>query len=273
MADDEFRLPGSSYDELIKIIMGYGHFDTDVTPADVGGIAGVHETQVSRNNAFLVAVGVVEGGRRKVISALGRNLALALQHNVLEDVSKYWHHLVAANSFFQKVLAAVRIRRGMDASTLQAHVAYSAGQKKSPAVVAGAAAVVQIMVVAGLLREEDGKYVAMDEGSASTPTPIEEAGVPDQATLTTTTVTRTATPVLPLPSTASAAALAIQLQLRVDCKVDELDAIAVKLRNLIRTLSEPSEPNPTPAEAQRRTTEEPGATSAAEESATRHPGE
>jgi hypothetical protein len=160
LTDEEFRLPLSSYDELVKIIRSYGHIDGEVPLPEIAKLAGLHTTIVSRNNAFLVAMGIVEAGQRKVITPLGKGLARALEHNIIDEVAKHWREVIAGNQFFQRLIAAVRIRRGMDEPTLQAHVAYSAGQKKSPGVMAGSAAIVEIMKVAGVLRDENGKLVA-----------------------------------------------------------------------------------------------------------------
>lgn len=232
MGDEEFRLPGSSYEELVKIIMGYGNVTTDVAPGDVGRVIGMHETQVSRNNAFLVATGIVEGGRRKTITPFGTGLARALEHSQVDEVSKCWHKVVSTRPFFQKILAAVRIRRGMDASTLQAHVAYSAGQKKNAAVIAGAAAVIQIMQVAGVLRVEADKLVVVDEVPSGLEQPRhqtdEAAGRPQEAP------TDLISHVNARPTSGP---VSVQVQLQIHCRIDELDDIAAKLRSLVDVLT------------------------------------
>ncbi len=58
------------------------------------------------------------------------------------------------------MVTAVSIRGGMEDSDLQSHIAYSAGESKSPPVMTGAGAVVQILKLAGLVKEQDGKLVA-----------------------------------------------------------------------------------------------------------------
>ncbi len=50
MAEREFRLPGSSYEELVNIIVAYGTRDEAAGPGDVGKLDAVHQTSVSRNN-------------------------------------------------------------------------------------------------------------------------------------------------------------------------------------------------------------------------------
>ena len=64
MAEREFRLPGSTYEELVNIIVAYGTRDDAANPRDVGKLDSVHQSSVSRNNAFLKQVGVVRGRAR-----------------------------------------------------------------------------------------------------------------------------------------------------------------------------------------------------------------
>ena len=71
-----------------------------------------------------------------------------------------WRAVIESNDFLQKVVAAVRIRKGMDESSLESHVAYTAGQPKTPQVATGAGAVVEILKNAGLLKEEGGNLIA-----------------------------------------------------------------------------------------------------------------
>ncbi len=128
MPEEKFRLPGSSYDELVKIIRAYSHASGPVGPGEVAKVIGMHETVVSRNNGFLVGTQIVEGGNRKQLSALGRELAGALDHEIETEVRRTWRQVVDETEFLHRVVTAVRIRNGMEPASLQSHVAYTAGQ-------------------------------------------------------------------------------------------------------------------------------------------------
>ncbi|MDQ5810221.1 MAG: hypothetical protein M3358_05630, partial [Actinomycetota bacterium] len=78
MAAGGFRLPGSPYEELVNIVVAYGTRDEASNPGDVGKLDSVHQSSVSRNNAFLAEIGVLRGEREKLITRRGRALALAL---------------------------------------------------------------------------------------------------------------------------------------------------------------------------------------------------
>jgi hypothetical protein len=77
MPEEKFRLPQSSYEEVAKIIMAYGYTDQPSVPADIGSMAGMHQTIVSSNNAFLLSIGIIEGGKKKVMtSRVGQPLSV-----------------------------------------------------------------------------------------------------------------------------------------------------------------------------------------------------
>src|SRR5579863_788733 len=121
MADVGFPLPISSHRELVKIIQAYGRVGTEASLADVAQLAVMNETRVSANNGFLVSIGVIQGTKKKAITPLGADLARALEHedSLPEEAANKWRAVVEVNDFLQKVIAAVRIRKSMDESSLE----------------------------------------------------------------------------------------------------------------------------------------------------------
>jgi hypothetical protein len=230
--EERFRLPGSSYQELVKIIRAYGSLDKEAGPVEVGNVAVVHFTIVSRNNAFLVAIGVIEGGQKKMATEKGRALARALDHDMPDAIQLNWREIVLANEFLLQLVTAVRIRKGMEPSTLQAHVAYSAGMPKNPGVMAGAGAVVDILTAAGLVKEEGGKLVVTnaermpDQITSETAASVE--GAPAR--------TPSSTTILP-GSRIPESGLAVTIQIQVQCTANEIDGLGPKLRTLLREIT------------------------------------
>jgi hypothetical protein len=157
MADTTFPLPNSSYDELVKIIKAYSAVGRPATLDDVASRAAIGRTTVSGNNSFLVAVGVIDDGKKKEMTPIGQELAGALEYDIVENVAKAWRALISGTEFFEKIGSAVRIRSGMEQSALEAHIAYTAGQTKSGKTMTGARAVVDLLKAAGMLHDEDGK--------------------------------------------------------------------------------------------------------------------
>ncbi|MBZ5565240.1 MAG: hypothetical protein LAP13_22815 [Acidobacteriia bacterium] len=226
MPEQGFPLPGSSYKELIKIIMGYRQVGQEAVPSDVAKLIGMHHTIVSRNNRFLVAVGVVQGGKKKTITPAGAELALALEYNAEDQIRVKWRAIVDSSDFLQKVVAAVRIRKSMDESSLETHVAYSAGQPKTPGVVTGAGTIVEILKVAGALLEEGGNLVAATtEATKSLEIPQEPRPYPHGPS---------STGVLPVRADlAVTGGVHLNIEVRIQCTPSELDGLGEKLRKVV----------------------------------------
>ncbi len=245
MADETFKLPDSSYDDLRKIIQAYGRFDRPQSLEEITKLSGVHRSTVSGNNGFLVSVGLVEGGRAKSPTLLGKKLARALEHDHAEEVQATWREVVAGNEFLSNMVAAVRIRNGMDAPTLQGHIAYSAGEPKTGRTATGSNTIIQILLTAGLIEDRDGRFVSTDAARkppepqqppsreqeppsfGTIPVPPREGGPP-------------ATGVQRQKTTPSGQqSISVHIEIRIDAKPSELDGLGAKLRRLLAEVSRP----------------------------------
>ncbi len=229
MADERFPLPGSSYRELTRIIQGYGSLKGPGGPSDVSSHIGIDSTIVSRNNKFLGAVGVVFGGQKKTLTEPGRSLAMALEHDLREEIVSGWREVLDGNEFTNKILSAVRIRKGMERSALQAHVAFTAGHPRKPAAMTGAATVIDILLAGELLHESDGKLEATSIQELVPTTPPEARKLDLEASGT-------------AESKGSGSLQAIvqgvpvEIHIQLQCTPDQLDDLGVKLRKLLSDL-------------------------------------
>src|SRR3712207_2786162 len=160
MAERQFRLPGSPYEELASIIVAYGTRDDASRTGDVGKLDSVHQSSVSRTNGFLTEIGVLQGETKKLITRRGRSLALALARKDREAIRANWREVVGSTEFLQNVVSAVKLREGMLTQTVQAYIAHAAGQPRNKPVMTGAGAIVEILKTAGLLQEEAEELVA-----------------------------------------------------------------------------------------------------------------
>ncbi len=206
MGEDSFRLPGSSYTELVKIIRAYGQTTGPVSPDEVTHLCGIHPTQISRNNAFLVSMGVIDQGKKKSVTERGKSLALALEHEMPDEI---------------------RAR-------------CTAGQSKTPYVMAGAGALVDILKAAELVKEADGKVNVVSESEESLTIPIQfdPSGTytAKVAGLTGQTDVRPSIVATRAPSS-GAPPFQVQIRVNVQCTVAELANLSTSLRKLLNELS------------------------------------
>ena len=77
MAEDKFKLPRSSYEEICKIIKAYGRLSQPASLDEVAKLCAMNRTAISANNAFLANIEVIEGGQKKSATQKGRDLAQA----------------------------------------------------------------------------------------------------------------------------------------------------------------------------------------------------
>jgi len=249
MADAGFSLPISSYKELVKIIQAYGRVGNEATLNDVAQLAVMNETRVSGNNGFLVSIGVIQGGKKKSITALGAALAHALDHeeSLPEEAASKWRAVVEANDFLQKVIAAVRIRKSMDESSLESHVAYSAGQPRTPTVATGARTVIDILEAAGLLKEDGGNLIPLTPEPRPIPETVEKTLSISDTMPFSESVQAQVTPATRLRG------VHLNIDVTVQCTPADLDDLGHKLRKVLRDFNEsekkPDAPPPPPNQA------------------------
>lgn len=155
----EFNLPGSSFEEVQKILRGYSSAPENSSLDALSKIVGLHTTVISRNNKFLGDIGLISGGMKKSATDLGKKLGRALDHKQTEDVQNYWKEAVQTNEKVAGLVTTVRIKGGMSEKDFSTHVLYVSGQSNSSGNKTGARCVVDVLVAARLLVEENGKLV------------------------------------------------------------------------------------------------------------------
>lgn len=224
--NDRFKLPGSSLDEVFKVVQGYASFGKTASLADIAKNTGMHATSISKNVGFLLSLGILEGGQNKAATAIGKKLGLALLHNVQEDIEAILSDIVAEDEFLKNVLAAVRIRKGMDESSLRSHIAYSAGLSKNVST-AGTGAVVELLKRSGNLKAEDGKLVV--SSPIARPTSVETPVSQERPEpIATQSVVRTIEATSPF---------SISIKIEVQCSPQDLDDLGLKLRKVVDDFS------------------------------------
>jgi len=231
---EEFRLPGSSYEELVNIIVAYGTRDEASNPGDVGKLASVHQSSVSRSNAFLTAIGVLQGETTKLVTRRGRALARALARRDRAEIQSRWREIISTSEFLQNVVSAVKLREGMLYGTLQAYVAHSAGQPRNKPVMAGAGAIIEILKSAGLLEEEAGELTATFDDEPDNVLGEKVGEYRESSSTDGFSVSLEGS-----PNAEPATKPAINIHLHVRCSADEIEDLAPRLKTLLRELSEP----------------------------------
>lgn len=228
-----FKLPSSSYEELLKLIQAYADSKEGVALSldDINHATGVPRTVVSKNNGFLVQIGLITEGNKKAATETGRALGRAYSSKIDYEVERIWKEIVSEVDFLSRMVSAVRIRNGMDRSNFINHVIYSSGQKDSKESRAGAGAIIEILKNVGILAEVDGKLTVVEEKVNSTEDAQSDAKRGDLVN-----VDSQETHIIPIAPHVTNSGVTININ--INCNVDELDELGEKLKSLLRSISE-----------------------------------
>jgi hypothetical protein len=146
---ETFHLPRSSFKLLRLILIGYLH---EVGPdrkgsgsGQIGAAIGLDATIVSRNNAFLAAVGLIEPAenRRWRLTEAGVDVARSLEYDAQEELRESLGTLLDSNDFVRRIATFVRGRGGVDEDQVVAHIARLAGVRRSSEFLTGARALLE----------------------------------------------------------------------------------------------------------------------------------
>jgi hypothetical protein len=194
----------------------------------------MNKTLISKNHAFLAAIGLVEGASKKTATDSCYRLGKALEYadTVPQEVTAAWQAVVSENDFLTKMLTAVRVRKGMNRTALEGHIAYSTGQSKTAEVMTGTRTIIEILKRAELLIEDNDKLVAGEPNQTSEGPP--------------TTVTQEPVRRSTSPEAEEHTQVTVNIQIQVSVSPDDIDALGDRLAQLIRKLSrKPSAPQVT----------------------------
>lgn len=169
----DFNLPGSSFEEIQKILKGYSHAPEQVTLDQLSKLTGLHSTVISRNNKFLTDINLIGGGMKKSATELGRKLGRALDHGQESDAQGYWKEAIQTNDKVSGLVTTVRIKGGMTEKDFSNHVLYVSGQKNNSGNKTGARCVVDVLTAAKLIDETNGKLVVSSSSERETLTDSE----------------------------------------------------------------------------------------------------
>lgn len=230
---DNFRLPGSSYEELTKIIKAYAS-GKEGQPQTLDAIAqstGMDRTVVSRNNGFLMQMELLTEGNKKTPTAECFSLGRAYALGINEEIQKNWKYLIDNCEFLTRMFSAIKIRNGMDRTSLCNHILYSAGSTTSSAKV-GANTIIEIFKASGIVTEEDGKIIATNISSVQDDAETEcvdvEKAVAEHNNKSVACITKN------IVGTQSI----VNININIDASVDEMDKLSEKLQLLLKSIAE-----------------------------------
>lgn len=231
---ENYKLPGSSYEEFVKIIKAYstGKVGVPMSLDTIAQTTGMDKTIVSRNNGFLVQLSLISEGNKKSPTQEGINLGRAYNLKLEDQIVHIWRTLIESDEFLSRMLSAIKIRNGMEKTSFINHILYSSGSSNNNSLRAGASTIVEIYKIAGLVEESDGKIIALEN--------IED--VPCQNSFDDVTMPinngKTTMPVTAVQIPQKNCNGQIVINVNIDITVAEIDVLADKLKILLENLNQ-----------------------------------
>ena len=144
---ERYKLPVSSYEEVIKIIKAYasGKEGVPVSLEDLVKASGIGRTTLSKNNGFLVVTGLVSEGNKKAPTSLCMQLARAYSMTVVDEIRKIWTYIVREDEFLSKLSVVVNVKGSISRTDFLNHILFSAECNNSAAYRAGASTIIEIL--------------------------------------------------------------------------------------------------------------------------------
>lgn len=230
---ETFKLPVSSYEELLKLFQAYANAKEGValTLDQVSQTTGISRTIVSKNNGFMVQLGLITEGNKKASTEIGRSLGRAYASKVSYEVERIWKEIISENDFLNRMVSAVRIRNGMDRTNFINHIIYSSGLKDSKEAHTGAGAIIEILKSINVLNETDGKLVYIDDSvtevehrpdhEAESETKSQEGDAQNRISLLATSPKN-----------------AITINININCVPADLDVLGDKIKQLLQQITD-----------------------------------
>ena len=136
--------------------------------------------------------------------------------------------LIENNEFLTRMMSAIKIRNGMDKTALINHILYSAGATTSASKV-GANTIIEIFKDAGMVREEDGKILAVEkENVIDTNEEIEQNNQ----------IKDTEQNVKIYDDKKIKNGTVVNININIDASVDQLDELSEKIKQLLNSINE-----------------------------------
>lgn len=160
----EFSVPSNAtIDRLNQIIVGWYRskaHESPVANAEVTKRTGVPETEVSRQNAFLQDIGILQKeGNQFKLTPLGTEYARLLDFGQLEEAKVSLRTIFRQWNSFQQIFDYVDLKGPLSKDDVLARIGLAAEKKPTGGTRTGISAVVDLLLFCGMLVQQDSSLI------------------------------------------------------------------------------------------------------------------
>lgn len=156
---DKLVMPGSGYNKVTKIIHGYLTRNSEgLELNEIASRSGIHRDVITRSNGFLTSVGIIGGGNQKSLTARGRKLALAIEHDDSEEIKKQWRGLVQEASVLEPIIQLIKVQKKATKSVWESKILQALELKTNTRTGTGIACLLTILEIADIVKKDGQEY-------------------------------------------------------------------------------------------------------------------
>ncbi len=170
MAELQFPWPRNSWAILTKIIRAWYSVETsggDITQKRVAEVAGVQQSQVSTNKAFLQAIGII-GSEGTSLTDAGKRLGIGLYSENESMQRQGLDQIIKETPILKSMLDIIRGRGSLKANDFFDEVALRIGGK-TEGFTTGTAILMQILELSGAIEIKDNTLRPSKDASVGQP--------------------------------------------------------------------------------------------------------
>jgi hypothetical protein len=156
MAEVQFPWPRNSWAILTKIIRAWYSVETgggEVTQKKIAEVAGVQQSQVSTNKAFLQAIGIV-GKEGVSLTEAGKRVGIGLYSENESMKRQGFEQIIKSNALLRDTLDIIRGRGSLKVSDFYDEIALRLGGK-TEGFVTGTAILQEVLTLSGAVEIKD----------------------------------------------------------------------------------------------------------------------
>lgn len=160
-------LPAVPFPKLKLILKAYSATKEDADRNTIARLSNIDSSTISKSNNFLVELGIISRGKKKIATDFGRNLNRSIEFNRKSEAKMLWAQAIETSEVFSELLVFVRSRRNVTPEEFIDDILYQSNRSVTSSNKTGARCVYDVFLEAEILTENDGQvFISNNETAA-----------------------------------------------------------------------------------------------------------
>lgn len=164
---EKLIIPNSDYNKVTQIIQGYLTKNDEALDLDqISTRSGIQRDIITRNNGFLLSIGILTSGIKKKLSEQGKKLALAIEHSDGEEINRQWESIIHQASLLEPIIQMIKVQKKATKDKWESKILQALELQSGKRTGTGISCLLTILEKANFL-EKDGKEYSISKAGTS----------------------------------------------------------------------------------------------------------